>query len=91
MGALLVEPIEWCGAGLRTRPPGRCQTKGTIGGHLGGGVDVHLGRHWTLGVSAGYNWMADFSEPIGARDNYSGFGASVGLGFLFGKGTTASE
>ena len=67
------------------------QAKGTIGGHLGGGVDVHLGRHWTLGVSAGYNWMADFSEPVGARDNYSGFGASVGLGFLFGKGTAASE
>ena len=67
------------------------QTKGTIGGYLGGGLDVHLSRHWTLGLSAGYHWMADFSEPVGARDNYSGFGATVGLGFLFGKGTAPSS
>jgi len=64
------------------------QTKGTIGGYLGGGLEVHLSRRWTLGLSAGYHWMADFSEPVGARDNYSGLGATVGLGFLFGKGTT---
>lgn len=67
------------------------QTKGTIGGHLGAGLDVYLGRRWTLGLSAGYNWMADFSEPVGARDNYSGFGASVSLGFLFGKGTAPHD
>lgn len=67
------------------------QAKGTIGGHLGGGLDFHLGRHWALGLSAGYNWMADFSEPVGARDNYSGFGASVSLGFLFGKGNAARQ
>jgi hypothetical protein len=67
------------------------QTEGTIGGYLGGGLEVHLSRHWTLGLSAGYHWMADFSEPVGARDNYSGFGATVGLGFLFGKGTTPNR
>jgi hypothetical protein len=35
--------------------------------------------------------MADFSEPVGARDNYSGFGAAVSLGFLFGKGDAPAE
>jgi hypothetical protein len=64
------------------------QTSGTVGGYLGGGLEVHLSRRWTLGMSAGYHWMADFSEPVGARDNYSGFGATLALGFLFGKGTT---
>jgi len=52
---------------------------------------VHLGRHWALGLSAGYNWMSDLSDLAGAHDNYSGFSATVGLGFLFGKGTAASE
>jgi hypothetical protein len=67
------------------------QTKGTIGGHLGGGLDLHLSRHWAVGLSAGYNWMANFSEPVGARDNYSGFGATVSLGFLFGKGGAPAQ
>jgi hypothetical protein len=40
----------------------------------------------SIGVNAGYNWMADFSRPIGGRDNYSGFQVAVGIGFLFGKG-----
>ena len=58
----------------------------TIGGHIGGGVDFHLGRPFALGISGGYNWMADFARPVGARDNYSGPQFGVTLGFLFGKG-----
>ena len=30
--------------------------------------------------------MADFSDPIGARDNYSGFHLGVNVGWVFGKG-----
>jgi len=58
----------------------------TIGGHGGGGVDFHVGRHVSLGVNAGYDWMASFARPVGPRDNYSGaeFGASFGV--LFGGG-----
>ena len=40
-------------------------------------------------MDAGYNWMADFDQPVGGRRNYSGFGMSVGLGVLFGRGTAA--
>jgi opacity protein-like surface antigen len=49
------------------------RTRASIGGLLGAGVDFHLGHHWALGVEAGYRSMADFSDRIGARDNYSGF------------------
>ncbi len=58
----------------------------TVGGFFGAGTDILVGRSWSLGVHAGYNWMADFSKPIGDRDNYSGFQVSVGIGWLFGKG-----
>jgi hypothetical protein len=63
------------------------RTQVTIGGHVGGGVDVHLGRNWCLGLNAGYNWMADFPDPTGGRDNYSGFELALGFGWLFGKGS----
>ena len=62
------------------------RTRATIGGHLGAGVDAMLGRSWSLGVGVGYNWMADFSRPVGARDNYSGLDVGVSLGWLFGRG-----
>jgi len=58
----------------------------TAGGYFGGGVDGLVGRHWSIGVNAGYNLMADFSRPIGGRENYSGFQVAIGLGWLFGKG-----
>jgi hypothetical protein len=61
------------------------RSQGTVGGHVGGGVDVHLNRRWSLGLSAAFNWMADFAEPIGKRDNYSGFDLRLSVGWLFGK------
>jgi hypothetical protein len=62
------------------------RTEATIGGHVGGGVDFHLARWFSVGVNAGYNWMADFSEPVGTRDNYSGPELGVSFGWLFGHG-----
>ncbi len=53
------------------------RTEVTVGGHLGLGLDVHLGRGVSLGLDAGYRWMADFPEPVGSRDNYSGFSPVV--------------
>jgi len=58
-----------------------------VGGLLGGGVDVHAGRRWSVGLEAGYHWMADFDDPIGGRRNYSGFQFAVGFGWVFGKGS----
>jgi hypothetical protein len=30
--------------------------------------------------------MADFAQPVGGRDNYSGFAATLNLGLLWGRG-----
>jgi hypothetical protein len=58
----------------------------TFGGTLGAGADVLIGRRWSLGVGAGYNWMADFPEPLGTRKNFSGFDAGVSIGWIWGRG-----
>jgi hypothetical protein len=60
----------------------------TTGGHFGAGVDFHVARSFALGVNGGYNWMVDFSQPVGARDNYSGPEFGVSIGWLFGRGRT---
>lgn len=60
----------------------------TIGGFVGGGVDLHAGRTCVFGVEAGYNWMGDFSRPISGNDNYSGPTVSVNMGFMWGHGST---
>lgn len=58
----------------------------TLGGFVGGGVDVLLGRRWSLGVNGGYRWTADFSETIGTRKNYTGVDAGIGIGWMWGAG-----
>ena len=60
----------------------------TIGGFVGGGVDLHAGRTCVFGIDAGYNWMGDFSRPVGGSSNYSGPTVSVNLGFMWGHGST---
>ena len=64
-------------------------TSGTVGGYVRGGVDFHVARSFAIGVDGGYNWMADFPQPVGVQKNYSGFGAGLGFGWLFGSGTAA--
>lgn len=51
---------------------------------LGGGIDFQMSPHLMLGFYGGYNFVEEFSEPIGGRYDYSGsdFGMSVSL--LFG-------
>ena len=66
-------------------------TTATVGGYVRGGADFHLGRSFALGVDGGYNWMADFTQPVGLKNNYNGFGLGVGLGWLFGHGTADSR
>ncbi len=60
----------------------------TVGGHIGGGVDFHLARAFSIGVNSGYNWMVDFTRPVGSSDNYSGPEFGLSFGWLFGKGHT---
>jgi len=67
------------------------RTRASVGGTVGAGVDFLLGRHMSLGVEGGYQWMADFSDPIGARDNYSGFQLGLNVGWTFGKGAPPRE
>ena len=62
-------------------------TEITVGGHLGVGFDVYDGGGFALGFEAGYRWMGDFSEPVGYRDNYSGFSFAASVGWVFGKGS----
>ena len=65
------------------------RTSATVGSYLRAGADFHFARSFAIGADAGYNWLADFDQPVGARRNYSGFSMSLGLGWLFGSGTSA--
>ena len=57
----------------------------TLGTHLGGGVDFAIGKRFVIGASAGYHLIANFSEAIRGRKNFSGPELSVGLSFLWGR------
>ena len=61
-------------------------SRATLGGHFGGGFDVHVARSFSLGVGVGYNAMLDFSEPVGGYKNFNGVQVTFGIGWLFGKG-----
>jgi hypothetical protein len=63
----------------------------TLGGLVGAGVDFHLSRGFSLGLSAGYQWMDDFSQPVGGRTDYSGFELALNIGWLFGAGSAPHE
>jgi len=84
-----IGPVIGSGDGVRAGPRGvvvSSDTVATIGGLVGGGIDVHLARSWAMGAELNYSWMADFSDPIGERDNYSGVQMQLRLGWLFGRG-----
>ena len=59
------------------------RTEAGIGGRAGAGIDFFLGNHFKLGASVGYNMMADFADPIGARTNYNGGEFSLVFGVIF--------
>ncbi len=60
-------------------------TESALGGRVGAGLDVFLGSTVKLGAAVGYNVMMDFRTTVGARNNYDGFDASLGIGFVFGR------
>jgi Caspase domain len=61
--------------------PGR---HSTLGLSFGGGVDLHLGPSFVLGLNAAYNAVPGFNEPVDLHDNFKGIEVSVSLGLLFG-------
>ena len=67
------------------------ETRGTFGTRIGGGFDVHLARSFSVGLDVGYNWMADFTHPVGLHENFNGVQAAIGIGWLFGKGYTSTR
>jgi hypothetical protein len=60
--------------------------RGSVFGRVGGGLDVHVTHAFSIGMSAAYNWMLDFPEPIGGQKNFSGVQVAVAFGWVFGKG-----
>jgi len=62
------------------------RTETAFGGHVGGGLDIQLGRLIMLGASGSYYLMTDFKEALDDRKNFSGPEFGISLSFLFGRG-----
>ncbi len=60
--------------------------RGTLGTRIGGGVDVHVARSFSIGLNTAYNAMLNFSEPVGLHKNFNCAQLALGVGWLFGKG-----
>lgn len=53
------------------------------GGRIGAGVDFFISPHFKLGIDLGYDLMADFASPVGARKNYNGAEGVIKMGYVF--------
>ena len=83
-----VGPVIGSSSGASLGPGGvfsGSRSGGTVGGVVGGGADIQLSRRWGLDLSAGFVWMGDFPDPVGGRDNHSGFDCRLGIGWSFGR------
>ena len=58
-------------------------SEAAMGGRAGIGIDFLVSNHFTLGANLGYNLMANFSEPIGGRENFNGGDFSFQLSYIF--------
>jgi hypothetical protein len=63
-------------------------SQATLFTHGGVGFDFFPARSFAVGINGGYNWLADFAQPVGAQKNHSGPEVKFSLGFLFGRGRT---
>jgi Outer membrane protein beta-barrel domain len=71
-------------AGATTAIESRSQT--ALGARAVIGMDLTLGKRFTLGAAAGYRPVTAFSTPIGARTNYSSPEFSLSFGVRLGGG-----
>lgn len=58
------------------------KVQSVFGSKVGLGIDAFLGSWMRLGLMAGYNIGSDFKEPVGTRENYSGFDLSLNFGIM---------
>jgi hypothetical protein len=56
----------------------------TIGGSLGGGADVRIGRSWVAGVNAAWNFSGWVQEVGTERTRYAGWQVTFGVARLIG-------
>lgn len=59
------------------------KVQSVFGSKVGLGIEAFLSSWMRLGLMAGYNIGADFKEPVGTRENYSGFDLSLNFGIMF--------
>jgi hypothetical protein len=57
----------------------------TVGGRVGGGVDIRLGSAFTLGVGGAWNWDAGFPDDFWRGTRPSGGEVSMAFGWTFGR------
>lgn len=58
------------------------KVQSVFGSKVGLGVDAFLSGWMRFGLMAGYNIVSDFKEPVGTRENYSGFDLSLNFGIM---------
>lgn len=58
------------------------KVQSVFGSKVGLGIDAFLSSWMRLGLMAGYNIGSDFKEPVGTRENYSGFDLSLNFGIM---------
>jgi hypothetical protein len=70
----------------------------TIGGRIGGGVDIHLARSFSVEVGVDYNAMKTLSRSVGPvgfgfeqAKTFAGPQVIIAAGWLFGKGHASKE
>ncbi len=57
-----------------------------LGSRAGLGMDLSLGRRFTLGFAAGYRLVSDFGRRIGSEKNHSSPEFALSFGVLLGRG-----
>jgi hypothetical protein len=57
----------------------------TIGGSIGGGADIRVGRSWVAGVNASWNFSGWVQEVGSERTRYAGWQVTFGVARLFGQ------
>ena len=59
-------------------------TETVAGARFGAGVDWRPARHFLMNVEAKYHAVGDFDHPDAATEKVSGWGVSLGFGFVWG-------
>jgi hypothetical protein len=59
-------------------------TETVAGARFGVGLNWYAARHFLMNVEAKYHAVGDFDHPDAATEKVSGWGASLGFGFVWG-------